>query len=350
MRTEHPPSAECVRLAAGLRELRERTGLSLAGLAGRTPYSKSSWERYLNGKKLPPRQAVEALCRLAGEPAGRLLALWELAEQAWSGRNGTTAGTVAGTGGGARPGPEAGAGAEAGPGAGTGPGPDTGASTGTGEETRNGDSSGHRATGRVFGHAFGRPWPRGALFASATAVVVAAVVVPLLLTSAPGRHSADERTPAASAPPPGPTYEQSFQPGCTGRECEGQDAYEMGCGAQGLAVSLLKRTAAGGQRVEIRYGAKCGAVWARTMNLRVGDQVELSLPGADPKKLRAVGQRDTEVYRSTAMTATGDPGRATVCLSPATGAKRECFSPPSSVPPSGTGEAKTPEAQERPST
>ena len=73
-------------LAAGLRELRGRTGLSLAGLAARTPYSKSSWERYLNGKKLPPRDAVEALCRLAEEPAGRLLALWELADADWSGR------------------------------------------------------------------------------------------------------------------------------------------------------------------------------------------------------------------------------------------------------------------------
>ncbi|USA01676.1 helix-turn-helix domain-containing protein [Streptomyces lydicamycinicus] len=77
---------ECSRLAAGLRELRARTGLSLAALAARTPYSKSSWERYLNGKKLPPRDAVEALCRLAGEPAGRLVALWELADAAWSGR------------------------------------------------------------------------------------------------------------------------------------------------------------------------------------------------------------------------------------------------------------------------
>ncbi|MER6311075.1 helix-turn-helix transcriptional regulator, partial [Streptomyces sp. NPDC001657] len=78
-----------------MRELRGRTGLSLAALAARTPYSKSSWERYLNGKKLPPRDAVEALCRLAGEPAGRLLALWELADAAWSGRAAHDAGRAA---------------------------------------------------------------------------------------------------------------------------------------------------------------------------------------------------------------------------------------------------------------
>ncbi|MEV4441098.1 helix-turn-helix transcriptional regulator, partial [Streptomyces sp. NPDC049577] len=86
MSVERPLPAECGRLAGELRDLRDRTGLSLAALAERTPYSKSSWERYLNGKKLPPRQAVVALCALAGEPSGRLLALWELAEQTWSGR------------------------------------------------------------------------------------------------------------------------------------------------------------------------------------------------------------------------------------------------------------------------
>ncbi|MEV0171031.1 DUF2690 domain-containing protein [Streptomyces sp. NPDC050803] len=74
------------RLAAELRELRSRTGLSLAALAERTTYSKSSWERYLNGKTLPPRQAVRDLCRIAHEPEGRCLALWELAEAEWSGR------------------------------------------------------------------------------------------------------------------------------------------------------------------------------------------------------------------------------------------------------------------------
>ncbi|WP_328873036.1 XRE family transcriptional regulator [Streptomyces sp. NBC_00287] len=74
------------RLAAELRELRARTGLSMAALAGRTTYSKSSWERYLNGKTLPPRQAVQDLCRIAHEPEGRYLALWEIAEAEWSGR------------------------------------------------------------------------------------------------------------------------------------------------------------------------------------------------------------------------------------------------------------------------
>ena len=63
-----------------LRELKDRTGLSLAALAARTPYSKSAWHRYLSGGKRPPRPAVEALCRLAATDPETVLALWEAAD------------------------------------------------------------------------------------------------------------------------------------------------------------------------------------------------------------------------------------------------------------------------------
>jgi transcriptional regulator with XRE-family HTH domain len=66
--------------AARLRELKERTGLSLAALAARTPYSKSAWHRYLSGAKRPPRPAVEALARLAGADPAAVLALCEAVE------------------------------------------------------------------------------------------------------------------------------------------------------------------------------------------------------------------------------------------------------------------------------
>ncbi|MFD8548251.1 helix-turn-helix domain-containing protein [Streptomyces sp. NPDC059649] len=69
-------------LAQELRILKERTGLSLDGLAKRTPYSKSAWHRYLNGEKLPPRAAVEALGRVAGADQPRLLGLCEAAHRA----------------------------------------------------------------------------------------------------------------------------------------------------------------------------------------------------------------------------------------------------------------------------
>ncbi|MEU6549648.1 helix-turn-helix transcriptional regulator [Streptomyces sp. NPDC046915] len=71
-------------LVGQLRVLKDRTGLSLAELARRTAYSKSSWQRYLSGTKLPPWAAVQALGRLAGGEPARLLVLWELADQAWT--------------------------------------------------------------------------------------------------------------------------------------------------------------------------------------------------------------------------------------------------------------------------
>ncbi|MFF5964597.1 helix-turn-helix domain-containing protein [Streptomyces collinus] len=74
---------EARHLVEQLRALKDRTGLSLAELARRTAYSKSSWQRYLSGAKQPPRGAVQALCRVAGADQARLLALWDLADTTW---------------------------------------------------------------------------------------------------------------------------------------------------------------------------------------------------------------------------------------------------------------------------
>ncbi|WP_053161166.1 helix-turn-helix domain-containing protein [Streptomyces caatingaensis] len=269
-----PLPAECAALAGELRALRERTGLSLAALAGRTPYSKSSWERYLNGKTVPPRQAVEALCGLAGEPAGRLVALWELAEQRWSGRS--------------APVPAAAPPAEA------------------------------AAPVKV------RRRPVRAY--AVVGAVLAAALAAVLLSLVPGRHASGGAPPGGA--PPSASYEQSWAPGCAGADCEGADPQEMGCGAQGMAVTLQRRRLAGGQEIAIRYAERCGAVWAKASHLRIGDRVELSLPGADPKRVRAASRRDTEVYLSTAMTATKEPFAARVCFDAAgDDGGPECFAP-----------------------
>ncbi|GAA1878457.1 helix-turn-helix domain-containing protein [Streptantibioticus ferralitis] len=70
-------------LVVQLRRLKDHSGLSLAALAAKTHYSRSSWARYLNGKKLPPREAVEQLARVCGADPTRLLVLHELAAAAW---------------------------------------------------------------------------------------------------------------------------------------------------------------------------------------------------------------------------------------------------------------------------
>lgn len=70
------------RLAVQLRRMKDRSGLSLTSLATRTSYSRSSWERYLNGKKPVPRAAVEQLSRVCGTEPTRLLVLYEVAQEA----------------------------------------------------------------------------------------------------------------------------------------------------------------------------------------------------------------------------------------------------------------------------
>ncbi len=67
-----------------LRGLVDHSGMSVVATADRTGYSKTSWERYLGGRLLPPQGAVEALAEATGADADHLGTLWELAERAWS--------------------------------------------------------------------------------------------------------------------------------------------------------------------------------------------------------------------------------------------------------------------------
>ena len=69
-------------LLVQLRRMKDHSGLSLATLASRTSYSASSWERYLNGKKPVPREAVEELAQVCGTGPTRLIVLYEVAERA----------------------------------------------------------------------------------------------------------------------------------------------------------------------------------------------------------------------------------------------------------------------------
>nr|WP_240799171.1 helix-turn-helix transcriptional regulator [Streptomyces sp. A0958] len=67
-----------------LRRLVDRSGLSLAAVADRTGYSRTSWERYLNGRLLAPRGAIYALAEVTGTNRVHLNTMWELSERAWS--------------------------------------------------------------------------------------------------------------------------------------------------------------------------------------------------------------------------------------------------------------------------
>lgn len=70
--------------ATQLRRLVDKSGLSIAAVADRTGYSKTSWERYLNGRLLAPKGAIVALAEVTGTNPLHLTTMWELSERAWS--------------------------------------------------------------------------------------------------------------------------------------------------------------------------------------------------------------------------------------------------------------------------
>ncbi|MFE2942819.1 helix-turn-helix domain-containing protein [Streptomyces sp. NPDC059255] len=83
-----------LQLLIQLRRLKDRSGLGLTGLAAKTGYSRSSWERYLNGKQPVPRAAVEELARACGADPTRLLVLHEVAAEANARTEATEPGTA----------------------------------------------------------------------------------------------------------------------------------------------------------------------------------------------------------------------------------------------------------------
>ncbi|QER84848.1 peptidoglycan-binding protein [Streptomyces tendae] len=70
-------------LIVRLRRLKDRSECSTRQVAARTGYSARSWERYLGGRSLPPREAVEALARVCGGDPNSLLVLHEMASHHW---------------------------------------------------------------------------------------------------------------------------------------------------------------------------------------------------------------------------------------------------------------------------
>ncbi|GGJ92425.1 hypothetical protein GCM10011583_24880 [Streptomyces camponoticapitis] len=269
-------TAEHARLAVVLRELRARTGLSLAALSERTAYSKSSWERYLNGKSLPPRQAVRELCRLANEPYGRVSALWEIAESGWSGRA-------------AAPAPS--------------------------EESRSQPEELPRPS--EAGQPRGRRSRGGRLMVvlvSAYAVIVGGVALVFFLLS--DREIPDDGgTPAGSAP-------YSLAPQCRGAACEGRDPMRLVC-AIGPDTLTTYRTSTGAN-VELRYSEKCGATWARVWGARIGDRVEVTAAGPT-RDVRIEDTVDMETYVYTEMTAVHPGSAVRACFKPVSAdGGREC--------------------------
>ncbi|MCE7552527.1 peptidoglycan-binding protein [Streptomyces thermodiastaticus] len=189
-------------LVVALRRLKDHSGLSLRQLAAKTGYSAKSWERYLGGRSLPPRDAVEALARIgAGDPT-RLLALYEVAADAWERARGHAGAPPQAAGGRAAP---------------------------AGARHERTDGTGNRSTDGtglpddvVTGPAWRRPRGRALHIAAVAAVVTLVLAVSsviLVLTRYSGGDGPEAARTAASTPalqaaapsPSRPTYTCRFQ-------------------------------------------------------------------------------------------------------------------------------------------
>ncbi|MEU0742929.1 DUF2690 domain-containing protein [Streptomyces sp. NPDC006134] len=278
-------SPECLRFVTRLRELKDHADVSLAALAERTAYSKSSWDRCLNGRALPPRQAVEALCRLAGQPTGPLLALWELAELTWSGRA-----SLGGAPAGGAPVPQAPVRARTT--TGRHPAQTTPAPSASAPASRDKGAWRHYSLRTV----------------AITAVLVAAVTLPLTwwLAGSVGGTTA-----------PGPAVAVSTaQTLCTGRACHGENPAAAWCVSGSEAVAG-KRTDSG-VRFEIRYRPACRAAWGRMWFSRPGDRLVVTL-GEEQLGVTDDDPAKTGGYHTTPMLTTDTPGQVSACYLPKQG-------------------------------
>ncbi|GAA3374598.1 hypothetical protein GCM10020367_39100 [Streptomyces sannanensis] len=303
--------------ASQLRRLVDRSGLSISAVADRTGYSKTSWERYLNGRLLAPKGAIIALADVTGTNPAHLATMWELAERAWSRSEmrhdmtmqairisearaalGEFGPTPAAKNGKVRP--AAGASGTVAP-PGTGHGQDRGYSAQPPSAGGPSDSGGGRRRATMFLAGI-----VGAL------LLIAAAVLLLDLGGQDGGKTANEK------PPVSPTTAAPELPAgvkCAGADCAGQDPETMGCGGQ--FATTTSRVKVGAALVEVRYSKTCGAAWARITQATPGDKVTIS-GGAGAAQAGTV-DADNDAY--TPMVAAADAGTAKACATLTTGVK-----------------------------
>lgn len=371
-----------------LRRLVDRSELSIASVADRTGYSKTSWERYLNGRLLAPKGAVVALAEVTGTHPVHLTTMWELAERAWSrsemrhdmtmeairisqaraalgefggepaggpagrpgsgGRTGTggTPGFVGRTAGGGAarvsPGvpqqptaPDSGdvrpvnswnvTGGYGYPQGGHAPGAPGGPRRG-GAGTGPGAGNGARTPASAPAGAAGRGKRRRTPVVLAAAVGVLAVAAGAFFLL--GGVGKDEGS--GPAPSPSATTEAELPPGvkCGGDDCTGKDAENMGC--SGEFVTTAQSATVGTTVVEVRYSETCRAAWGRITQAAQGDMVSVTAGDkAGGGGGAGSGQSDTitqpgDTSAYTPMVAVADVTDAKACVTLAATGQRGC--------------------------
>ncbi|CAL9303711.1 XRE family transcriptional regulator [Streptomyces sp. NPDC030392] len=339
--------------AGTLRRLVDRGGLGLGALADRTGYGRTSWERYLNGRLLAPKDAVLALAEATGTDPVHLVTLWELAERAWSRAEQRRDQTLedirlaqarAALDAPARPAPSAGASpgaaASASGGAtrgGSGGGPGAGTPYARPGEPAGGAPyapSAHRHRPRPDRPAAARPAaprpavPRGAatrgdgerhgrtvlmFFAGALGTLLVFGAVMLLSGLGDPRGPRPAARPAdakPAAPADGATPSLPVGVGCYRGACDGQDPHTMGCG--GAHASTVASTIVDTALVEVRYSRACRASWARVSRAAPGDTVQVTAAGGATRS--ATADADGDAYTPMVVVPAGTDASACATL------------------------------------
>jgi len=241
------PPDQVLRLVRDLRLYQDRAGLSMRSLAAKTGYGRSSWQRYLTARSLPPWEAVDALGRLGQANRAELRVSWEAAASAWVGLDPSSAAAAR------EP--------EAAPRAGT-------------EEPSPAPVGVTRRAPRF-------PRSRVAVTAVLAAAVVCVAVAALLV--APWEPGARRAPAPAGAPPGAPAWPWALHVAqarpdsmCGPGGCAGQDPYREGCARDAVAVHRLT---AYGRTLTLRYSPVCHASWAEVQP--AGGTSGLLVAGAD---------------------------------------------------------------------
>ncbi|WP_030903633.1 DUF2690 domain-containing protein [Streptomyces sp. NRRL F-5126] len=286
-----------------IRELIDRSGLSVDAVAARTGRGRHEWDAYVRGLRRPSREATAALAEALGAHGGPLLELWDRAESH-------------------APTPVA---------------DDTGRIAPPRRGTGHPHHPRHSRPGR---RPHGDRRPRHARTGTlvATAVGVALVVLAVVLLTGLG-GGGDSRTaaaaptatdPATASPSatasssPSPSAATSARPSlpagvrCAPGACAGADPETAGCAGGHASTVAAARVA--GAYVEVRYSATCRAAWARVTGAPSGATL-LIAPGGGPVAAHAGAGAGTY----TPMVDAQDPRGLRACLTPATG-PRGCTS------------------------
>ncbi|MEE1793658.1 DUF2690 domain-containing protein [Streptomyces sp. BE308] len=313
--------------ASQLRRLVDRGGLSIAAVADRTGYSKTSWERYLNGRLLAPKRAVLALAEVTGTDQNHLSVMWELAERAWSRsemRHDRTMETIRITEARAALG-------EFGtvPAAGAGPGahdaarsPSVPVQRGTVSHIPHQPRSPHHSPPQSGpqppNHSGRRGRPAGrrkpAVVVAGVVGVLLVVTAAVLLTGLGGDDGEKKTTTPPSAAPTTGAAELPDGVECSGADCTGQDPEAMGCGGQ--YARTVASAVVGGSRIEVRFSEPCSAVWARITEAATGDTVRINAGKAEQD-----GTVDADRDAYTPMVSVKKADDAKACATLASGTK-----------------------------